>query len=96
MVESTSRIVSATGPNKTQRVVTLDRGWCDGAGVVGGTKVRILYDRVAVIVPPDLAEDADRILRVLNSRSRRGEFERLRGLLAPRFQAAPLPGEVLP
>jgi hypothetical protein len=81
MVESDTRTVGGIGRDGNQRTLTLPKAWCDGTGIAPGTRLRIAYDRVLVVIPPDLDLEADRVVRILNRHARRREAENLRDIL---------------
>jgi hypothetical protein len=64
MPGSVERKVGVSGDHGT-RFVTLPKAWCDAMDLGPGTPVRLLFENVAVIVPPGREAEGRRVLALL-------------------------------
>jgi hypothetical protein len=64
MASATTRTVGTSGLSQS-RYVTLPRGWCNGSGVDRGTRVKVLTNRVLVVLPPGADRELATVLRLM-------------------------------
>jgi hypothetical protein len=78
------RSLLAFGADKRQYATNLPRPWVDGVGLRPGDRLTLAFDRVLVVVPPDLAGETHRVVSQLNRRSARFDRSLLASLLSGR------------